>query len=389
MVSEILARFRQSYPGFTLDVDLELPSRGITALFGHSGSGKTTLLRCIAGLERPSNGYLAIDGALWQDGAKFLPTHRRPIGYVFQEASLFPHLSVRGNLDYGAKRCGCRPASADFISPPRSPHAADSRLAAPHGGAVGSGRPSADFSHIVELLGIGALLDRKPERLSGGERQRVAIARALLTAPRLLLMDEPLAALDLARKNEILPYLERLHDELEIPVFYVSHAPDEVARLADHLVVMDGGRAVAQGPLAETLARADLPIRLGEDAGVVLDATVAEIDKQWQLARVEFPGGSLWVRDEGHPVGKHVRVRVLARDVSLAREEPSGTSILNHFRVTVCELAADTHPALLLARTETNGQSLLARLTRRSATTLNLAPGAEVWAQVKAVALLG
>ncbi len=367
-MSEILARFRQSYPGFTLDVDLELPSRGITALFGHSGSGKTTLLRCIAGLERPSNGYLAIDGALWQDGAKFLPTHRRPIGYVFQEASLFPHLSVRGNLDYGAKRCGCRPASPE--------------KGIPFGHAN-------DFSRIVELLGIGALLDRKPERLSGGERQRVAIARALLTAPRLLLMDEPLAALDLARKNEILPYLERLHDELEIPVFYVSHAPDEVARLADHLVVMDGGRAVAQGPLAETLARADLPIRLGEDAGVVLDATVAEIDKQWQLARVEFPGGSLWVRDEGHPVGKHVRVRVLARDVSLAREEPSGTSILNHFRVTVCELAADTHPALLLARTETNGQSLLARLTRRSATTLNLAPGAEVWAQVKAVALLG
>jgi ABC-type sulfate/molybdate transport systems ATPase subunit len=230
-VSEILARFRHGYPGFTLDVDLELPSRGITALFGHSGSGKTTLLRCIAGLERPSNGYLAIDGALWQDDASFLPTHRRPIGYVFQEASLFPHLSVQGNLDYGAKRCGCRPTSADF-------------------------------QKVIDLLGIGALLDRKPDRLSGGERQRVAIARALLTAPRLLLMDEPLAALDLARKNEILPYLERLHDELEIPVLYVSHAPDEVARLADHLVVMDGGSAVAQGPLADVLSRIDLPIRL-------------------------------------------------------------------------------------------------------------------------------
>jgi len=356
----IEARFKLDYPGFTLDVDLSLPASGVTALFGHSGSGKTTLLRAIAGLEHVPDGRLRFDGEVWQDGDTFLPTHQRPLGYVFQEASLFAHLTVQGNLDYGIKRRMGRPAGADF-------------------------------SHIVELLGIGHLLDRKPDRLSGGERQRVAIARALLTQPRLLLMDEPLAALDLARKREILPYLEQLHEELKIPVLYVSHAPDEVARLADHLVALDAGRVVTAGPLAETLARADLPIRLGEDVGVVLDASVAEIDHAWHLARVEFPGGSLWVRDEGHPVGKHVRVRVLARDVSLAREEPSGTSILNHFRVTVRELADDAHPALLLARAETttDGQSLLARLTRRSAAALELAPGAEVWAQVKAVALLG
>ena len=353
----IEARFKLDYPGFTLDVDLKLPSTGVTALFGHSGSGKTTLLRAIAGLEQVPDGRLVFDSEVWQDVRNWIPTHARPIGYVFQEASLFPHLSVQGNLDYGIKR---RPANADF-------------------------------SHTVELLGIGHLLDRKPDRLSGGERQRVAIARALLTQPRLLLMDEPLAALDLARKQEILPYLEQLHEELKIPVFYVSHAPDEVARLADHLVALDAGRVVAAGPLSETLARADLPIRLGEDAGVVLDGTVAEIDNQWHLARVKFPGGNLWVRDEGHPVGKRIRVRVLARDVSLARAEPSGTSILNHFRVTVCELAADTHPALLLARAETtaDGQSLLARLTRRSAAALELAPGVEVWAQIKAVALIG
>jgi molybdate transport system ATP-binding protein len=351
----IEARFKLDYPGFTLDVDLSLPSAGITALFGHSGSGKTTLLRAIAGLERVPGGRLVFDGEAWQSDDIFLPTHVRPIGYVFQEASLFPHLTVQGNLDYGTKR---RPASADFSS-------------------------------IIELLGIGHLLDRRPDRLSGGERQRVAIARALLTQPRLLLMDEPLAALDLARKQEILPYLEHLHEELKIPVLYVSHAPDEVARLADHLVALDAGRVVAAGPLAETLARADLPIRLGEDAGVVLDAIVAEIDNQWHLARVEFPGGSLWVRDEGHPVGKRLRVRVLARDVSLARAEPSGTSILNHFRVTVRELADDAHPALLLARVVCGEQPLVARLTRRSAAALELAPGAEVWAQVKAVALLG
>ncbi|MBS3934962.1 MAG: molybdenum ABC transporter ATP-binding protein, partial [Sulfuritalea sp.] len=222
-MDEIHARFRHAYPGFTLAVDLTLPGRGVTALFGHSGSGKTTLLRCIAGLER-AQGRLTVNGETWQDDASFLPTHRRALGYVFQEASLFSHLTVRGNLDYGMKRCPRRPAAAEF-------------------------------EKTVDLLGIGALLERKPERLSGGERQRVAIARALLTLPRLLLMDEPLASLDPARKNEIIPYLERLHGALEIPVLYVSHATDEVARLADHIVVMADGRALASGPLGATLAR--------------------------------------------------------------------------------------------------------------------------------------
>ncbi|MEW6512536.1 MAG: molybdenum ABC transporter ATP-binding protein [Pseudomonadota bacterium] len=356
----IAARFRHAYPGFALDVDLDLPGRGVTALFGHSGSGKTTLLRCIAGLER-AQGRLAIDDAVWQDDATFVPTHRRPIGYVFQEASLFPHLSVQGNLDYGMKRCGCRPASADF-------------------------------QHIIELLGIGALLDRKPDRLSGGERQRVAIARALLTAPRLLLMDEPLAALDLARKNEILPYLERLHDELEIPVLYVSHAPDEVARLADHIVVMEGGRAVAQGPLTDTLARLDLPIlslHLGEDAGVVLDGTVVERDENWQLARIGFAGGSVWVRDGGHALGHPVRVRILARDVSIAREQILATSILNTLPAKVVALADEPHPAQQLVRLQVGESPVLARVTRRSACALELKPGQAVWAQVKSVALIG
>lgn len=351
----IAARFRLDYPGFTLDVDLALPATGVTALFGQSGSGKTTLLRAIAGLERVPGGRLVFDGEVWQDAAVFLPTHRRPIGYVFQEASLFPHLSVRGNLDYGIKR---RPASADFQG-------------------------------TIELLGIGHLLDRKPERLSGGERQRVAIARALLTQPRLLLMDEPLAALDLARKEEILPYLEQLHETLKIPILYVSHAPDEVARLADHLVVLDGGRALASGPLTETLARLDLPIRLGEDAGVVLDAVVAAHDAEWHLAGVDFPGGRLWVRDKGIETGRHVRVRILARDVSLARERVEGTSIVNAVAATVTAIGDDAHPALCLVRLDCGGQPLLARLTRRSAHALALAPGLPLWAQIKAVALIG
>lgn len=354
----IEARFKLDYPGFALDVDLSLPATGVTALFGRSGAGKTTLLRAIAGLERVPGGRLVFDGAVWQDAAVFLPTHRRSIGYVFQEASLFPHLSVRGNLDYGIGRRIRRPANADFRG-------------------------------TVELLGIGHLLDRQPETLSGGERQRVAIARALLTQPRLLLMDEPLAALDLAHKREILPYLEQLHEALNIPVLYVSHAPDEVARLADHLVVLDAGRAVAAGPLAETLARVDVPIQLGEDAGVVIEGAMAERDAEWHLARADFPGGALWVRDNGLPVGRHVRLRVLARDVSLARTKIEGTSIVNALAATVVALGDDAHPALCLVRLDCGGQPLLARLTRRSVAALALLPGLPVWAQIKAVALLG
>ena len=354
----IEARFKLDYPGFALDVDLGLPSSGVTALFGQSGSGKTTLLRAIAGLERVMDGKLVVDGEVWQDATTFLPTHRRPLGYVFQEANLFAHLSVQGNLDYGMKRTASRPAGVDF-------------------------------SGIVELLGIGHLPDRKPDRLSGGERQRVAIARALLTQPRLLLMDEPLAALDHARKQEILPYLEQLHATLNIPVLYVSHAPDEVARLADHLVVLEAGRVLASGPLTETLARIDLPIRLGEDAGVVLDGRIAERDENWHLARVEFPGGSLWVRDSGVAFGRAVRVRILARDISVTRETVLATSILNTLQARVVELADDTHPALALVRMAVGDSFVVARLTHRSACALELSPGQTVWIQIKAVALIG
>ncbi|MEW6678558.1 MAG: molybdenum ABC transporter ATP-binding protein [Pseudomonadota bacterium] len=358
MNNSIHARFKLPFPGFTLDVDLDLPGRGVTALFGHSGSGKTTLLRCIAGLERVPGGTLKVGDGVWQDGTAFLPVHQRPIGYVFQEASLFPHLTVRRNLEYGLKR-------------------------------VPSGERRVSLDQAVALLGIGALLDRLPERLSGGEKQRVAIARALAVSPRLLLMDEPLAALDLARKQEILPYLERLHDELEIPLLYVSHAPDEVARIADHIVVMDAGRAVASGPLTETLARLDLPIRLGEDAGVVLDATVAERDAEWGLVRVAFDGGALWARDGGHALGQRVRVRILARDVSLASTRHDGTSILNILPGVVEAMVEDGHPALVLARLNVGGAPILARLTRRSAQNLGLSPGRLVYAQIKAVALVG
>ena len=356
-MNTIQACFQLDWPGFSLDVDLALPGHGVTALFGHSGSGKTTLLRCIAGLERAAHGRLQVDGEVWQDAQRWLPVHQRPIGYVFQEASLFAHLSVMGNLNYGMKR---------------NAQAQQTRL-----------------DQAIELLGIGHLLTRKPDHLSGGERQRVGIARALAVCPRLLLMDEPLAALDLKRKQEILPYLERLHAELDIPVLYVSHSPDEVARLADHIVVLKDGRAVAAGPLGETLARLDLPIHLGEDAGVVLDATVAERDAHWHLARVRFPGGHLWVRDGGHALGQSVRVRILARDVSIALHPVTGTSIQNCLSATVDQLAHDHHPALSLVRLTVGASPVLARLTRRAAAELALASGQRVWVQIKAVALIG
>ncbi len=360
----IEARFRLDWPGFSLEVDLQLPGRGVTALFGHSGSGKTTLLRCIAGLERAPQGRLVVNGDVWQDAGRWVPVHRRPIGYVFQEASLFPHLSVMGNLQFGLKRSST------------------------------AGRVSLD--QAVALLGIEALLDRKPERLSGGERQRVGIARALAVGPHLLLMDEPLAALDLKRKQEILPYLQRLHDELDIPIVYVSHAPDEVMRLADHLVALERGRVIVEGPLLDTLSRLDLPLRLGEDVGVVLEARVGERDAHWQLARLDFDGGALWLRDPGLDVGAQVRARVLARDVSLALSRSTDSSIQNHWPAEVEALGDDeAHPGLTLVRVRVTrpdgsaGAAIVSRMMKRSAHQLGLVPGLTVWAQVKSAALMG
>jgi molybdate transport system ATP-binding protein len=244
------------------------------------------------------------------------------------------------------------------------------------------------FGPVVASLGLEDLLERRPGGLSGGERQRVAIARALLTAPRLLLMDEPLASLDLARMNEILPYLERLRDELDIPVIYVSHSADEVARLADHLIVMERGRTTAQGPLTETLARLDLPIRLGEDAGAVFGGVVAERDPEWHLARVDFDGGHLWVRDGGAPLGQRVRLRILARDVSIAVSRHDDVSTMNLLPAVVTAQAREDHPALALVQLRVGAATLLARVTRKSMQRLDLVPGREVWAQIKAVALI-
>lgn len=344
------------WPGFTMDVSLELPARGITVLFGPSGCGKTTLLRTVAGLQPDVRGRIEFRGQVWQDAQRFVPAHQRPVGYVFQEASLFPHLTVMGNLRYGMKRSG---------SPVQ----------------VG-------LDHLIELLGIRHLLDRRPERLSGGERQRVGIARALAVNPQLLLMDEPLAALDLARKREILPFLERLHRELSIPILYVTHSPDEVARLADHLIVFEHGKVIGNGPLTELVQRIDLPVMLGDDHGVIIEASVARVDAQWHLAEMHFDGGSLWIRDTGLAVGASSRLQIFAADVSLARDKPSVTSIQNLLQGRVDKIAIGEYPGLMLVRVSVGSVCLIARVTGRAWDALGLSVGDAVWLQVKTVALV-
>jgi molybdate transport system ATP-binding protein len=356
----IEASLRLPRGAFTLDVALALPSRGVSALFGPSGCGKTTLLRCLAGLERAA-GRVAVDGEVWQDDAAnvFVPAHRRAVGVVFQEASLFDHLDVRGNVEFGWRR----------LAPSQR------RVA---------------LADAVAWTGIEALLDRSTAQLSGGERQRVAIARTLAVSPRVLLMDEPLAALDAARKTEILPAIERLNELSGITIVYVSHAISEVARLADHVVLMDAGHAVASGAVAELLSRLDLPLPAGEDAGVVLLGEVGALDAPWHLARLDVPGASFWTRDPALPLGHRLRLRVLARDVSLSLVEQPGSSIVNQIPATVEAIADDGHPSQVLVRLRTRegASALLARVTRRSAQALALAPGQPVWAMVKSVALL-
>lgn len=353
----IRARFKLGFPGFSFAVDLRLPSSGVIALFGPSGSGKTTLLRCIAGLVKSPQGLLRVKGETWQDGRFFVPIYRRALGYVFQEAGLLPHLSVRRNLEFGFRRI-----------PPDERHV--------------------EFEQVIELLGLDRLINRKDScSLSGGEQQRVAIGRALLTSPRLLLMDEPLSSLDLASKQEILPYLERLHGALDVPMLYVSHSLDEVTRLADHLVLMEAGQVVASDSVDAVQSRLDLPMAHLDDAGVVIDAHISKHDESYHLSRLDFSGGNLWVSRVNCPVGSRVRARVLARDVSIATVAPQGTSITNILSARIVELEDEGHDRVNLRLRVGDGQTLLSRITRRSRDQLGLAVGRDVHAQVKSVAV--
>lgn len=355
----IHATFTARLGQFDLDVNLSLPGTGVTVLFGPSGSGKTSVLRCIAGLEPQAHGYLNINGECWHDSKKelFVPIHQRPLGMVFQESSLFTHMNVRQNLEYGMKRLSHQMASSDR-------------------------------NNIIDLLGIGDLLHRQVTLLSGGEKQRVAIARALFTAPRLLLMDEPLSGLDYQRKQQILPYLEQLHKKLNIPIIYVSHAMDEVSRLADHLVLLHAGKVVASGPLSETLSRVDLPDDLQHEVSVVLDTVVQQIDQHYHLAGLGFTGGMLWVPSHNMQPGEPRRVQLHAKDISIRLTQPDSSSIVNHFPAAVVAYHPASHPAQTLLTLDAGGSKIMALITRKSYDTLGIKPGLRVWAQVKAVVLI-
>ena len=365
MSKSIHLQLRLSRVEFQLDVNLHLPAQGITAFFGPSGSGKTTLLRAVAGLEKMAQGQIQIGHQTWLDSDVHLnlPTWQRPLGYVFQEASLLPHLSVKANLEFGSKRI--KYASSK-----------DQQFAAQ--GLIDS----------IELLGIGALLERLPEHLSGGERQRVAIARAIAMQPQLLLMDEPLASLDAARREEIFPWLARLRDELNIPIFYVTHSSEEVARLADHLVVLDQGQVKAQGSVRSVLSQVVDPVLVGDDAGALIAGCIGALDLQWHLSRVDFEGGSVWMRNAGLPMGKAVRIRILARDVSLATSEPQNTSIQNQLQGSIQSITPDAHPSQVMVVLKCGAEEVLVRVTKRAVHELALQVGMPVWAQVKAVALV-
>jgi len=353
----LTVQLSKTYPGFTLDTSFQADPSGITALFGRSGSGKSTLVNLLSGLAHPDSGRIVLNGETLFDGEKGinLPPEKRQIGYVFQESRLFPHMTVRKNLTYGMN---LTPPNKRFI----------------------------DFDHIVALLGIEHLLDRRPAKLSGGERQRIAIGRALLSSPRLLLMDEPLASLDATRKNEILPFIERLSDELALPIVYVSHDLNEVIRLADTMVLLSDGSVAAVGPVEDLTSRLDLyPLTGRYEAGAALSTTVAAHDENFSLTTLTFADREFKVPRIDLPIGAPLRLRVRARDVSLSLTRHSNTSILNILEGVIEEMN-ETGPSQLEVRIDV-GAPIIARVTRRAAHDLDLKPGKTIFAMIKAIAI--
>ncbi len=351
----IEARFLLKRDGFTLDVDINLPAQGITAIFGRSGCGKTTLLRSIAGLEKADIGSFKIGDQIWQNDTFCLPTHKRSIGYVFQEASLFDHLSIQRNLEYGLQRL----------------HKKQRKVS---------------LDKAISLLGIGHLLQRKPHQLSGGEQQRVAIARALAVSPAMLLMDEPLAALDMSLKQEILPYLEILQQELDIPILYVTHSRHEIALLANYLVLLEAGRVQAEGTLDEVFSRLDLSLAHQPDTETVIEGIISGHDDQFQLSFLDFSGGRFTIARNNLVEGSKARLQVLARDVSITLERQKQTSILNIFPAVINDLAEEE--TQITVKLTLGTTTLLSRITRKSAIELDLKPNKKVFVQIKSVALL-
>ncbi len=350
----IQLRYKLQRENFALDIDTELPMHGITAVFGQSGAGKTTLLRCIAGLEDAATGHLVVAGDTWEDSSAGASrsVHERNIGYVFQEPRLFDHLNVRANIEYGQRRRN-------------------------HSNGAG-------IDQVIELLGLQQLLARSPSELSGGEAQRVAIARALLCSPRFVLMDEPLASLDQGRRDEILPFLDRLHVESRVPIIYVSHNIDEVCRLCDQLVVIDAGRVVAEGELQDVLVSTAVAGLGGDQAGSVIQGRADSYDAEDDLTRLTFSGGSFWVPGKAGASGAALRIRIRANDVSLCRVKPEQSTILNVVPAVIDKMPfADS--ASVLVRLLLGSERIVARVTQRSVRELDLKPGDEVFAQIKSV----
>lgn len=357
-MSHLRARFDVRFPTFHLNVELEVPMMGITAIFGHSGSGKSTLLRCLAGLERAPDGFMQFGTDVWQDEkiGLCLPLHKRPVGYVFQEPRLFPHYNVRANLLYGYKRI---PSQARRMA----------------------------IEQVVEILGIGHLLDRRIHKLSGGEQQRVAIGRALLTSPQLLLLDEPLASLDIQRKQELLPFIRRLHEELRIPVMYVSHAIPEILQLADWVVLLKEGHVLRAGALNEAFTSVKFRGSFGSQrVGAVLEARVAAHEPEYGLTHLIFKGQSLFIAQQAVAVEQIMRVHILSSDVSVVLGRTDcPTSVLNILSATILEIQeVDQSSVDVLLDI---GAPLVASISRKSLAKLGLKPGQQVFAHIKAIAL--
>ena len=363
--NSISARFHFSYlkeqSNFFMNMDLTVPANGLTAIMGKSGSGKTTLLRCIAGLEKIRNAEIIFKGDVWQNHKKKIPTHKRPLAYVFQESSLFPHLTVKKNLDYAIKR------SIRFFD-------------------------KEYYEQILDLLDIQPLLTKSIQTLSGGERQRVAIARAVLSRAKLLLMDEPLSSLDNQRKQEILPYLVKLKNESDVPILYVSHSVEEVAKLADHVVMLEGGKVTVQGDVKTIFSAVDLPIQLDHETGSVLSGYIVDVDEQWHLAKISTTGGEVVIPYQSpilnYQKDQAVRLRVLARDISLTLEPNPNSSILNVLKTQVDHIQYDSNSPVSKIRLAFGDDYLLANITSKSVHDLNLKKGSWVWAQIKSVAVI-
>ena len=342
---------------FSLHAEFEIPARGVLGIFGHSGSGKTTLLRCIAGLENDVSGQITLNQQHWLTAHRSRPTHRRNLGYVFQDSRLFPHKTVEKNLDYGVSR--------------KQP---------------GAGNNTVDPEHLLSLLAIGHLLQRKPHELSGGEKQRVAIARALLKSPDILLLDEPLASLDDSRKQEILPYLEKLHDELNIPMLYVSHSLPEVSRLCDYMLVLEQGRVVFAGDTHAALVDAASPLAHARNAAAMLVGVAIQHDPDYKLTTIQTAAGNRLLVQGAVALGQKTRLRIKANDVSLCVTRPAGTSILNILAGVVTECMDEADGTVLL-KVDCAGDDLLVRISRYSYIVLKLERGTSVFVQIKSAAI--